>query len=182
MLLRLAKIMPPPPRSAKQQLLPAIWHHLNPQLQTLKLHELSLTLWAAAKLGYSEPQLYNACLGLFLQQLDAAPARHVSNVMYAFAAAPQEVASQHEQQVLQQLLPAFVQLVQAGEANPQVRHALQAVTTSLVSHCVIHSYVYLWVGCLLVAVVMEMFADVLGQPYTVCLPAQVQSHILLLLV
>jgi hypothetical protein len=124
MLLRLAKFIPPTPRSAKQQLLPAIWHHLNPQLQTLKLHELSLTLWAAAKLGYSQPHLYNACLGLFLQQLNQAPARHVSNVMYAFATAQQEVAAQHKQQVLQQLLPAFVQLVEAEEANPQVWHSV----------------------------------------------------------
>jgi glutamine synthetase adenylyltransferase len=120
MLSRLAKLIPQPPKAAKQQLLPAIWHHLNPQLQTLKLHELSLTLWAAAKLGYSQPQLYDACLGLFLQQLDKAPPRHLSNVIYAIATAPQDAAAQHAQQVLQQLLPAFVQLVEAGEANPQV--------------------------------------------------------------
>jgi hypothetical protein len=124
MLLRLAKLRPHPPRAAKQQLLPELWHDLNPRLQTLQLHELSLTLWAAAKLDFNQPQLYSSCLQLFLQQLGNAPARHVSNVMYALAVAPQESAAQHAPQVLQQLLPAFVLLVEAGEANPQVCQVL----------------------------------------------------------
>lgn len=120
MLLRLAKLRPPPPRQAKEQLLPEIWHHLYPHLQTLQLHELSLALWAAAKLDYNQPALYRICLQLFLRQLDSAPARHVSNVMYALAAAPLHNAAQHDLRVLPQLLPAFVKLAEAGEVNPQV--------------------------------------------------------------